>query len=403
MIFPKPYSIGGGGSIIFGRSDTYDITEATIQGDLDAGRASISNQKITDIINLFYSNFDNYNEEKYHYFLIPNAVAKTKVYAWQADYFSNENPNYTPLVPFHSNQRYGLLYNWYVALDPIIGSVITEDREWILPTAGYDASHFLNLITEAGGNTVAGLNLKGQAKHPLMDPRWSPTADTGDNTVGFSAYPNGYRNDSGAFYNSNTDLYIWGSATMNPAALNIASNWDNAPMFGGFDNKYGFSIRFVSEDVEGYDDGDTGTITDVDGNVYGTIRIGNLLWMTENLCVTRYADGRLIPFLQSSSAWSAADSGAFCVQAQTYYGSYPWWVETLNFSFMDNDYHLPRSLYRLLKMKTFGVSFLQPKHGLNRKLKLYSTLYPDGYNGLGSLMSTQDITDDTNVTEILES
>ncbi|MCL2434651.1 MAG: fibrobacter succinogenes major paralogous domain-containing protein [Lentimicrobiaceae bacterium] len=34
-----------------------------------------------------------------------------------------------------------------------------------------------------------------------------------------------------------------------------------------------------------------GTLTDIDGNVYSTLRYGNKVWMTENLRVTRYADG----------------------------------------------------------------------------------------------------------------
>lgn len=53
-----------------------------------------------------------------------------------------------------------------------------------------------------------------------------------------------------------------------------------------------------------------GTVTDIDGNHYGTARIGTHIWMTENLKVTRYRNGDLVPEVQDAAAWSALDSGA---------------------------------------------------------------------------------------------
>jgi len=43
------------------------------------------------------------------------------------------------------------------------------------------------------------------------------------------------------------------------------------------------------------------TVTDIDGNVYSTIKIGNQIWMKENLRVMRYADGRAISSLGVSA------------------------------------------------------------------------------------------------------
>jgi len=46
-----------------------------------------------------------------------------------------------------------------------------------------------------------------------------------------------------------------------------------------------------------------GTVTDADGNVYQTVKIGNQVWMTENLRVTKYSDGSAILLVTDSDLW----------------------------------------------------------------------------------------------------
>jgi len=52
---------------------------------------------------------------------------------------------------------------------------------------------------------------------------------------------------------------------------------------------------------------------DVDGNVYRTVRIGDQVWMAENLRVTRYRDGSAIPEVRDDRDWAGLDSGASCI------------------------------------------------------------------------------------------
>ena len=58
---------------------------------------------------------------------------------------------------------------------------------------------------------------------------------------------------------------------------------------------------------------DTGTVTDIDGNVYTTIQIGNHLWMAENLKVTHFNNGDEIPTGYSASEWDTIWDDAYAV------------------------------------------------------------------------------------------
>jgi len=57
---------------------------------------------------------------------------------------------------------------------------------------------------------------------------------------------------------------------------------------------------------------ETGTLTDIDGNIYQTVKIGNQWWMAENLRVTRYQNGDSIPNVTNSSNWYSLSTGAYC-------------------------------------------------------------------------------------------
>ncbi len=53
-------------------------------------------------------------------------------------------------------------------------------------------------------------------------------------------------------------------------------------------------------------------ITDIDGNVYQTVIIGNQIWTAENLRVTTFNDGTPIPHKTDDKEWKDDTSGAFC-------------------------------------------------------------------------------------------
>jgi uncharacterized protein (TIGR02145 family) len=77
-----------------------------------------------------------------------------------------------------------------------------------------------------------------------------------------------------------------------------------------------------------------GTVSDTDGNVYQTVRIGNQEWMAENLRTTRYNDGTSVPLVKDSAAWTNLTTPAYCFYDTTIdadsikkYGAlYNWYV-----------------------------------------------------------------------------
>ncbi len=57
----------------------------------------------------------------------------------------------------------------------------------------------------------------------------------------------------------------------------------------------------------------SGTLIDVDGNVYQFVIIGNQKWMIENLRVTKYLNGDPIPVAVDSATWVTQTTGAYSI------------------------------------------------------------------------------------------
>jgi uncharacterized protein (TIGR02145 family) len=55
-----------------------------------------------------------------------------------------------------------------------------------------------------------------------------------------------------------------------------------------------------------------GPVTDIDGNSYKTVRIGDQIWMGENLKTTRYSDGTEIQIITDATTWNGLKTGAYC-------------------------------------------------------------------------------------------
>jgi uncharacterized protein (TIGR02145 family) len=71
------------------------------------------------------------------------------------------------------------------------------------------------------------------------------------------------------------------------------------------------------------------TVTDADGNVYPTVRVGDQLWMAENLRTTTCSDGAAIPLVSDQDVWVTQTAAAYtwgrdvagAAQAEAEYGA----------------------------------------------------------------------------------
>ena len=77
------------------------------------------------------------------------------------------------------------------------------------------------------------------------------------------------------------------------------------------------------------------SVTDIDGNTYDAVEIGNQVWMAEDIKVTHYADGTEIPNVTTDGNWSNLSSTdkAYCFYnnaSNTDYGALYTWAAAMN-------------------------------------------------------------------------
>ena len=91
----------------------------------------------------------------------------------------------------------------------------------------------------------------------------------------------------------------------------------------------------------------TSTMTGNDGKIYKIIKIGNQVWMAENLRETKYRNGRKILQVSRASYWVNTKKGAYCVynnnesNADTYGYLYNWYAINDSRCIAPEGWHVP--------------------------------------------------------------
>lgn len=94
-------------------------------------------------------------------------------------------------------------------------------------------------------------------------------------------------------------------------------------------------------------DPNIGTIQDVDGNNYATVKIGDQWWMAENLNTTKFSNGEDIAHVTQSGEWAILAIPAYCnsgndsVNAEVYGRLYNWHTVVDGRKICPDGWHMP--------------------------------------------------------------
>jgi uncharacterized protein (TIGR02145 family) len=138
-------------------------------------------------------------------------------------------------------------------------------------------------------------------------------------------------------------------------------------------------------------------MTDIDGNQYDVIKIGNQLWMKENLKVSKYRNGEAILTSLVNSAWANTNKGAYAIYNNdntnnARYGKlYNWYAVNDSRGLCPSGWHIPSesdwsTLISYLggdlthggKLKSIGTSYWYSPNSDATNVSGFSAL-PGGY------------------------
>jgi uncharacterized protein (TIGR02145 family) len=225
------------------------------------------------------------------------------------------------------------------------GSFTSSLTDLIVSTTYYFRAYATNI-----NGTVYGTEYSFTTEDGL------PTITTAavSNITATSAQSGGNITDDGGFLITARGV-CW-STNPNPT---ITDNFSNEGAgIGNYISNINNLIEFTKYYLRGYATNEIGTIygeeisittigetvTDYDGNIYNTIKIGNQIWMAENLKTTHYSNGSKINLVESNSDWNNLTSTdkAYCyynnsIDTGNLYGALYTWAAIMNGAVSSNN------------------------------------------------------------------
>lgn len=228
----------------------------------------------------------------------PTSVDSIEVKLWSAANINNSNPDYAKKGILHSNGTISIQFpsttigNWYFISVNHRNSIETWSSTPILisNTTVYDFTNNLNKAYSDGINPAMKNVENGKFAFYGGDINQDGTVDGSDmndidNNTSIAAF--GY---------DVTDIN--GDGASDGLDMNIVDNNTQSGLF------------FARPSV--FPPTPNSLPTDIDGNVYPTVVIGNQTWFSKNLNVSRYRNGDIIPEAKDSADWVNQIGGVWC-------------------------------------------------------------------------------------------
>ncbi len=142
---------------------------------------------------------------------------------------------------------------------------------------------------------------------------------------------------------------------------------------------------------------ETSTVTDVDGNVYKTVKIGNQWWMAENLKVERFNDSSSVAFISVNSLnsdWQNLVEAAYTSLNDSQYGLlYNYAVVENTKNIAPDGWHVPTDEDWKILEKEIGMSAEETQslgwRG-NKEAEILTSLYSAGWPEGAALFGTDE-------------
>ena len=135
-----------------------------------------------------------------------------------------------------------------------------------------------------------------------------------------------------------TGIFSSTASALSPNTLYFVRAYATNAMGTSYGNEYTITLYLNVADQ---------TVMDIDQNLYHTVKIGNQVWMVENLKVSRFNNGVAIPNIPDVKNWVIPGTGAYCwfnndIATNFGYGAlYNWWASSDARNVAPAGWHVP--------------------------------------------------------------